>query len=74
MKKTSRPEPPRLAEKFLGWCLPDGINGSSIAGDAREEFAERVARVGKRTTVLWYWIYVAKIARHWLADPSSAAH
>ena len=34
------PRPPRLAEKFLKWTLPDDLSGQSIKGDLDQEYRQ----------------------------------
>ena len=60
-------DPPRWAERFLRWWLPDGVVGDSIMGDAREEFHEYARREGLRLPPgVWYWLHCAGIAAHYV--------
>jgi hypothetical protein len=50
-------QPPRLAERLVGWCLPGQYQGP-ILGDLAEEFHRRGGNV--RSAGLWYWWQVLK--------------
>jgi putative ABC transport system permease protein len=54
--------PPRLAESLLLCVLPRGAVGDSIAGDLREEYAQRVRTQSARRAAAWYRRQVVGIA------------
>ncbi|MEM1246412.1 MAG: ADOP family duplicated permease [Acidobacteriota bacterium] len=53
--------PPRLAERFLQWCLRSTPSAPFIVGDLRQEFAESRRRRGRALTYFWYWREVLAI-------------
>ncbi len=56
------PRPPRAAEWVLLRVLGTSIAGRSIVGDAREEYAEARANVGRVRADLWYLGHAASLA------------
>ncbi|MHC4609310.1 MAG: ABC transporter permease, partial [Planctomycetota bacterium] len=55
--------PPRIAERVLRRLVPAGIIGETIVGDAREEYAHNVARVGRLRARLLYWTNVVNVGK-----------
>jgi len=55
--------PPRIAESILRRLVPPGIVGETIIGDAREEYAHDVARVGRFRAWLLYWTNVVNVGK-----------
>jgi putative ABC transport system permease protein len=62
--------PPRLAERLLTHVVPEGVAGSSILGDAREEFFEHVKSGSRLSASLWYWKHVVSIVFRFLSSTS----
>lgn len=69
--------PPRLAERFLRWCLRSAPSSHYIIGDLRQEFAGLRADRGALSASLWYWRQALSIGARYIgrqpeyADPSS---
>jgi predicted permease len=59
--------PPRLAEWLLRACLPRGVTGDSILGDAREELLA-YARSGGIAPRLWYCFHALGVARAYAGE------
>jgi putative ABC transport system permease protein len=59
--------PPRLAEWLLRSCLPGGVTGDSILGDAREELLAYAA-AGGIAPRLWYCFHALGIARAYAGE------
>ncbi len=55
--------PPRLAELILRKLVPAGIVGETIVGDAREEYAQDVASMGRTRAWLLYWTNVVNVGK-----------
>jgi putative ABC transport system permease protein len=55
--------PPRIAERVLRRFAPAGVVGETIVGDAREEYAQNVARVGRVRAWLLYWTNVVNVGK-----------
>ena len=71
---THHGQPPRLAEWLLRQCLPAGVIGRSIVGDAREEYLEYSQSDSHLPARIWYWIYIMPIIARFLTGktPTSA--
>ncbi len=53
--------PPRIAERFLKWCLRSAPAAICIVGDLRQEYAALRGRRGLVAAHLWYWREAATI-------------
>ena len=54
--------PPHLAERLLRWCVPDGVVGTSIMGDLRQEYNERASSMHFPSLQIWYWSQVVRVS------------
>ena len=52
---------PRMAERFLQWCLGSAPTAVFIVGDLRQEYAALCDERGRLIARLWYWREVAAV-------------
>ena len=64
MSGRSGGQPPRLFERLVEWCLPNGLSGQSALGDLSEEFMRRSESGSRLSAGFWYAAQAISIALH----------
>lgn len=62
--------PPRVAERFLRWCLRSAPAATCIVGDLRQEYTALRARWGRVIGHLWYWREVVAVGVRYIGRRS----
>ena len=65
-----RASPPRMAERFLQWCLRSAPSAKFIVGDLRQEYTALRGRRGRLIAHLWYWREVTAVGLRYVGRRS----
>lgn len=57
--------PPKLANRFLIWALPDHLV-EPVLGDLFEEFQQRISSASMIEAKFWYWLQAMKSGLHFM--------